>query len=434
MMNNTLPDTTLPTDSLEAVSTGEAAAATPASPPDETPVDSHSRPKFDLLPDTPRQINLFTGEEDLPNAMLARFPAGVREWVLEEGLSVVQSPEGLTVSIAGFGGYVGKKSGRLVLKKKEGKVVWQIPFEQVHELQVSSSGISLSTDVLAELADRGVRVSLLGYNGRPVAQVSSPMLTASVSIRRAQLEALENGRGLVLARAIAAGKLLNQARLLKYCVKNVRASQPDLFAEIQESIKSILEARHDLLRGPWSDLEKARAPMMGFEGQAAKVYWRAISRLLEKQAEFKTREHRGASDFVNQLFNYGYGVLYSQVWGAVQNTGLEPFAGFLHTDRPGKPSLVLDLTEEFRAPIVDRTVIAAVRLGQLQPPSEQTTKGLDSVARSALVDRLLRRLESRERWQGADYQVRSIIQMQARQVASFLTGRLDRYTTFRFKW
>jgi CRISPR-associated protein Cas1 len=137
---------------------------------------------------------------------------------------------------------------------------------------------------------------------------------------------------------------------------------------------------------------------------------------------------------VNALLNYGYGVLYSQVWGAVQNAGLEPFAGFLHTDRPGKPSLVLDLTEEFRAPVVDRTVIAALRLGELQPPGSGLSKSLDADTRAMLVDRLLRRLESRERWKGADYQVRSIIQMQARQVASFLSERIERYHAFRFKW
>lgn len=389
---------------------------------------------LELLPPVPRQINLYTGEEEIPNLMLDLFPAGTQERVLEEGLTVVQSPEGLTVSMSGFGGYVGKKSERLVLKKKDGKVVWQIPFDHLHELQLASSGLSVSVDAVAALADRGVRVSIVGYDGRPVAQMASPMLTASVQIRRAQLDALDNGRGLMLARAIASGKLLNQARLLKYCVKNFRQAQPELFQSIQEKVTAILRVRRDILRGPWSDLDKARAMIMGLEGQAAKVYWAGISQLIEKQAEFTHRVHRGAGDFVNSLLNYGYGVLYSQVWGAIQNAGLEPFAGYLHTDRPGKPSLVLDLTEEFRAPVVDRTVIAALRLGQLQPPENGSNKGLHADTRSTLVDRLLRRLESRERWKGADYQVRSIIQMQARQVASFLTGRAQRYVPFRFKW
>lgn len=391
-------------------------------------------PPLELIPSVPRQINLYTGEEELPNFMLDLFPAGVQERTLEDGLTVVQSPEGLTVSVSGFGGFVGKKSERLVLKKKDGKVVWQIPFDHLHELQLASSGLSVSVDAVAALADRGVRVSIVGYDGRPVAQMASPMLMASVQIRRAQLEALENGRGLLLARDIAAGKLLNQARLLKYCVKNVRQTQLEAYQIIQDKVSAILRIRREILRGPWSDLEKARATLMGLEGQAAKVYWAGFSQLIEKQAEFTHRAHRGTGDFVNSLLNYGYGVLYSQVWGAIQNAGLEPFAGYLHTDRPGKPSLVLDLTEEFRAPVVDRTVIAALRLGQLHPPEGNSNAGLDAETRSTLVDRLLRRLESREPWKGADYQVRSIIQMQARQAASFLTGRVSRYLPFRFKW
>lgn len=79
-------------------------------------------------------------------------------------------------------------------------------------------------------------------------------------------------------------------------------------------------------------------------------------------------------------------------------------------------------------------MIAALRLGQLQLPDGGSNKGLDADARSILVDRLLRRLESREPWKGADYQIRFIIQMQARQIASFLTGRVERYAPFRFKW
>jgi CRISPR-associated protein Cas1 len=292
--------------------------------------------------------------------------------------------------------------------------------------------VSISSDALAELADRGIRVSILAGNGRPVAQLASPNLTATVAIRRAQLQALSNERGLRLATSMAAGKLLNQARLLKYFAKNVRTSQPEQFAKLGRHIAAILALRRNILRGCWLDLEEARTAVMGLEGTAARHYWEAVTLLLEKHADFPGREHRGAADFVNALLNYGYGVLYSQVWSAVLNAGLEPFAGFLHTDRPGKPSLVLDFTEEFRAPVVDRTVLAAIRLRQLQPPA--TPGPLDAAARTVLVDQLFRRLESKERFQGGDYQVRSIIQMQARRVASFLMKRTESYRPFRFKW
>lgn len=394
---------------------------------------ARSAPALQVAPLVARQMNLFTGEEERSSMMVEMFPPGETEHALEEGITVVSSPEGMAVHVSGWGACLGKKGERLVLRKKGGTgVLWQVPLEHIHEVHLSSNGVSISSALLAELADRGVRVSIVAGNGRPVALVASPNLTASVATRRAQLEAYTNELGLRLAVAMAAGKLLNQARLLKYFAKNLRAVQPEFYARLGRHVSAILALRRDILRGAWATLDEARPAVMGLEGTAARHYWHAATLLLEKHVDFPGREHRGATDFVNSLLNYGYGVLYSHVWSAVLNAGLEPFAGFLHTDRPGKPSLVLDLTEEFRAPIVDRTVLAAVRLRQLQPPPRPGP--LDPETQSVLVDQLLKRLESKERFQAGDYQVRSIIQMQARLVASFLTGRVERYTSFRFKW
>src|SRR5207248_8007396 len=138
---------------------------------------------------------------------------------------------------------------------------------------------------------------------------------------------------------------------------------------------------------------------------------------VQDRAEFLGRASRGAQDEVNSLLNYGYGILYAQVWGAVLNAGLEPFAGFLHVDRPGKPSLVLDLVEEFRQPIVDRVVIAHVNLGEGIKMQDGL---LDVETRSAIAEKVLSRLDAREPFEGKSYQARSIVQMQARRVASFV--------------
>ncbi|MGQ9619150.1 MAG: CRISPR-associated endonuclease Cas1 [Candidatus Aminicenantia bacterium] len=115
-------------------------------------------------------------------------------------------------------------------------------------------------------------------------------------------------------------------------------------------------------------------------------------------------------------FFYGYGILYSTVWGSLVNAGLEPFAGFLHVDRPGKPSLVLDLIGEFRQPVIDRVVIAHVYLGQ----DIKITDGLlDAYTKKIIGEKILGKLESVETYKGKKYQIRSIIQMQARNLASF---------------
>jgi CRISPR-associated protein Cas1 len=170
---------------------------------------------------------------------------------------------------------------------------------------------------------------------------------------------------------------------------------------------------------------------MGIEGAAGRLYWQSVAEIVSEKLTFLGREHRGATDEMNSLINYGYGILYAQVWGAVVNAGLDPFGGFLHVDRPGKPSLVLDLVEEFRQPVVDRVVIAHINLGE---PVKMANGMLDVETRSGLADKVLQRLDAREPFDGKRYQVRSIIQMQARRAAAFLRRDATSYTSFRFKW
>ena len=112
------------------------------------------------------------------------------------------------------------------------------------------------------------------------------------------------------------------------------------------------------------------------------------------------------------------------------NAGLEPFAGFLHTDQSGKPSLVLDLVEEFRQPVVDRAIFTWLTKGG----SLVQVKGmLDAASREEIAARVMLRLQSVEQHRGKSHQIRSIIQMQARLAASAVRG-LREYRPFTFRW
>ena len=177
-------------------------------------------------------------------------------------------------------------------------------------------------------------------------------------------------------------------------------------------------------------IDDARGSLLAIEGGAGRQYWTGVRALLDGHASFETREHRGAPDVVNSALNYGYGILYTQVWGAIMNAGLEPFAGFVHVDRPGKPSLVLDLIEEFRQPIVDRAVIAALTKGL----KLETHEGLlTDESRRAVAGAVLERLESEVAFHGHRHRMKSVIQIQARNVASCLRGDKP-YRAFAFKW
>lgn len=143
---------------------------------------------------------------------------------------------------------------------------------------------------------------------------------------------------------------------------------------------------------------------------------------------WKKREGRGASDPINSLLNYGYGILYGQIERALVLAGLDPYAGFVHADRPGKPSLVLDIIEPFRQVAVDRPVFG---LATRNFKIDQDERGrMSEATRRSFAEHILGRLESRVRYQGNRHPLRCVIQMQARMLAAFLRGDHPTYEPF----
>ncbi len=359
----------------------------------------------------------------------ASLPAARMDRNGDRQLYVAQAEDAAQLILSGFGMYLGKKSERLQIKLS-GKAVYEFPFFRISEVVVASRGVSLSSDLLKEFCERGIRLSFVEASGRPYAMLSSPVLTATVESRREQLLAYSDERGLEFARLIVRGKIRNQRHLLSYFGKYLKQADADRFAVLSATIPKLRALELQAKRIEGAAIDERRAELMGLEGVAGRLYWEAVKTIVESKAEFNGRVHQGASDVFNALLNYGYGILYAHVWGAVVNAGLEPFAGYLHVDRPGKPSLVLDLVEEFRQPVVDRTVIAFINLGQSISMSDGL---LDESTRRTIAQKILERLSTREPFRGQQYQIRSIIQMQARALVSFLR-RKGAYKPFSFRW
>ena len=112
--------------------------------------------------------------------------------------------------------------------------------------------------------------------------------------------------------------------------------------------------------------------------------------------------------------------------------GLDPYAGFIHVDRPGKPSLVLDLIEPFRAPVVDRTVLGLATRGTTFDQDERGM--LVESARRQLAEKVLARLEAKAKYEKKRYPLRAIIQMQARHLATYVRGQRNAYEPFVAIW
>lgn len=373
------------------------------------------------------QYHLFTGEAVAVPLLVEDRPE--EETTIDDGIWMTKTGDSSQVVLSGFGMFLSKKSERMLVRKGK-DVVYQFPLFRLSDVVVASRGVTISSDLIEELCRRGINLYFLSGGSRPYAMVSSPMLTATVATRRCQIEAMNDRRGLDFSRAIVCGKITNQERLLRYFGKYKKEADPEKFEAVKSFADSLGKLRKQAPRVNGAAIDEARGTLMGLEGAAGRLYWDGVKEILANRTEFFGRRTRGAMDPVNSLLNYGYGILYSAVWGAVVGAGLEPFAGFLHVDRPGKPSLVLDLVEEFRQPVVDRTVIAHVNLGR----EIGMTEGLlDQETRKTIGEKVLSRLESHERYEGRKYRISSIIQIQARNLASFLRGRMD-YKPFTFKW
>jgi len=347
-----------------------------------------------------------------------------------------------TIVVSGYGTFVGKRSERLLLRnggaarKAKGSdgpatppLEEEIPLFRVGEILVPPRGVTISSDLVEEAVARGIPITFLSSTGQPYAMLTSPMLTATTQTRRAQLRALDNEKGAELAKKLIGAKLRNQASLLVYFAKAER-EEPATRARVLEAAEEVRKARKLALAIEGKRPDDVRERLLGNEGLGARAYWNGVKALLEGKCEFEGRTGRGAVDPVNALLNYGYGILSSRVWAAVMCAGLDPFAGVLHTDRPGKPSLVLDLMEEMRAPVVDRAVLAHVRLGE---PVRFEGRTLHQETRKRLADAVLERLEAKVTVRGKRLQLGSVVQRQARGVAMFLRGEGE-FRPFSMTW
>jgi CRISPR-associated protein Cas1 len=336
-----------------------------------------------------------------------------------------------------FGCMLGKHSERLTVKKKD-ELLQEVPLLDLEQVMVLTSGVAISSDAIKECALRGIPIHFLESNGEPFATMLSPNLLGTVQTRREQLLAYLDERGVALAKGFASGKLQNQMTLLRYMAKNRRERQPELFELVQEAIRVIHDMQLELdgLQAP--NVDALRGALFSCEGRAAERYWHAAGLMLTPDAGWQGRQGRGAQDLVNSLLNYGYGVLYGHVQRAVVLAGLDPFGGYIHADRAGKPSLVLDMVEEFRQMVVDRTVFAMLNLGMDLDLDEDGR--LTMPCRRLLVEKLQERLDTPEPYavvtggKRDQRKLKSIIVAQARRVAAFVRGQIEQYEPYLGRW
>ncbi|MCX8201385.1 MAG: CRISPR-associated endonuclease Cas1 [Candidatus Caldarchaeum sp.] len=311
------------------------------------------------------------------------------------------------------GSYLGVRKGLFYVKTKDGGRSEFSPAELSH-LSIRCRGVGVSADALRLASRFGVEVTVY-WRGRPLAKVFPAMMGGGALTKRAQLEAWQSEKGLSVAREIVYSKLHNQRLVLHQRARELLAKGVAAGADIEALADRIRECMN-LVVGAGS-VDSVRA----YEAQGAVHYWKGVGFLLPEELGFTDRTSWSPRDPFNKALNIGYGVLRARVWSAVVSANLDPFIGFLHQPRGRHMCLVSDLMEEFRPVAVDRPLISLA----LEKPQALLD---DKLLERNVVAAVSKALERNER-----LLERAVVE-QARRLASFLRGAVERYEGFRVRW
>ena len=334
-----------------------------------------------------------------------------------------------TLHVMTQGAYL-HRDGETVAIKVGDELKLRVP---VHTLEglVCWGRVSCSPPVLGLCCERGVGISFLSEQGSFIARVQGPV-SGNVLLRRQQYRmADDEGKTLPAVRAIVAAKIANSRVVL------LRAAR-----EVADEARGN-ELREAAKRLSWAGLEASRAASIdearGHEGVAGQAYFSVFNQMIAGDREsfnFGGRSRRPPLDRVNALLSFVYALLRHDIASALESVGLDPAVGFLHADRPGRPSLALDLMEELRAALADRLVLTLINRRQVQGAgfSEQDGGGIqmDDETRKQVVSawQLRKQHEIEHPYLKERIPLGLIPYVQALLLARHVRGGLDTYPAF----
>lgn len=258
------------------------------------------------------------------------------------------------------GGYL-SRDGQNVVVRVEDVEKARLPIHLLEGI-VCFTYVGASPGVMGLCAESGVGLSFLTESGKFLARVTGPT-TGNVLLRRQQYRLADDVEACTsIVRNMIAAKIAN-------CRAVLRRGMRDHSDKVStERIQQALEELSKVLRmvAECAQLDALR----GIEGRAAQIYFSTFDELVlnpNPAFRFQTRTRRPARDNVNALLSFLYALLRHDVQSALEAVGLDPYVGFLHRDRPGRPSLALDLMEELRPYLADRLALSLINRRQVRP-------------------------------------------------------------------
>lgn len=334
-----------------------------------------------------------------------------------------------TLYVTTQGAYLASE-GETVVVRVEQEDRLRLPLHMLEGI-VCFGRVSASPQLMAACSERGVAISYLSEHGRFLARVVGPV-SGNVLLRREQYRRADVADySAFVAQAMVTAKVANCRTVLQRALRDHGGGGGDgPVGEAVDELARVLKRLEEPM-----DLESVR----GAEGDAARSYFAVFDHLIVAQKEaftFRERSRRPPLDNVNALLSFVYTLLTHDARSALEAVGLDPQVGFLHRDRPGRPSLALDLIEEFRPFLGDRLVLSLVNRRQVQATgfvrSETGGVTMDDDTRKAVLVAYQERKneELKHPFLGEDTTVGMLVHLQALMLARLLRDDLDGYPAF----
>lgn len=329
-------------------------------------------------------------------------------------------------------GYLSLDGENVVLFEND-KEMGRIPLHNLEEI-VSFGYRGTSPALMGACAERNVSLCYLTPQGKFLARVTGK-IKGNVVLRRQQYDScMDKEKAMDISRNCILAKVYNSRWILERACRD-HSLQIDL-EKVKEASQKLKNALDDI------KVCETAEQLRGFEGEAASVYYGVFDELIlqqKKEFQFQGRNRRPPQDPINALLSFAYTLLANSAGTALETVGLDPYVGYLHTERPGRMSLALDLMEELRAPLADRFVLSLVNKKIVNGKDFQKKENgavlmKEETRRSILTEWQKKKkeiithpyLNEKVEWGMVPY-------VQSMLLARFLRGDLDGYPAFLWK-
>ncbi len=290
-----------------------------------------------------------------------------------------------TLFITTQGSYLSRE-GETILIHKDHETLLRIPIHTLSGI-ICFGRVSMSSPLMGFCGERQVQISFLSEHGQFQARLQGPV-AGNVLLRRQQYRVADNpSQSTIATMAFVSAKIANCRTVLLRAIRD----NPDVRVIVQPAATSLAISLEAIIARQNTNALTVDT-LRGIEGDCARIYFGAFDHLILVNKEdftFRGRSRRPPLDRVNAVLSFVYTLLVHDLIGALEAVGLDPCVGFLHADRPGRPSLALDLMEELRPILADRLVLSLINRQQISPKDfvvhENGAVLLDDAGRRAVL-------------------------------------------------